>query len=125
MDKQRNDINDIKEGFKAFSEAIKIDCNHNANFKHKFEKHFNDPRKLAIYLCERYSSQDPDDYVSVFRDERKPDIEAIKNDELAMQYVERIKSFGWRIKVGEWPNLGKQLIVIKDDGKCFHSEYRW
>lgn len=119
-------MNEIRDGLGAFGSAVINACDHESAFRHKIEKHRNDPRKLAIYLCYRYSSQDPnEEFNDVFRGEKEPILEHIKKDIPAMTAIERIKAFGWKVKVGAWPNTGNQLIVVKPDGKCFHSEFIW
>lgn len=119
-------MNEIKNGLEAFGNAVISACDHESAFRHKIKKHNNDPRKLAIYLCYRYSSQDPSsEFQDVFRGEKEPILEHIKKDTVAMEAIERIKSFGWRVKVGGWPNMGNQLIVVMPNDKCFHSEFIW
>lgn len=124
--KEEKAINDIVDGFKAFGDAVCNMTNHESAFAHKIQKHHDNPRKLAIYLCERYSSQDPDDeFADVFKGEYQPNVDLVRRDIPAMEAINLIKDHGWKVKVGEWKDLGPQLIVLMSNGKCFHSNYRW
>ena len=121
-----NEAENMKYAFKSFAEAVKISGDHNMFFEHKLEKHWDNPTKLAGYLCYRYTNQPEDaEFIEPHFGARRPIAEFIKKDELAMKAVNRIKEYGWQVKVGEWPGLGTQLIVMRNDARCYHSEYKW
>ena len=119
-----NDVITISEGLKAFGKAASMIANHGVFFEHKIEKHINNPDKLAGYLCFRYSSN-TGEFSEAYIGDKTPNIEDIKSDKLAMRAVAAIKKAGYKVKVGEWPGIGKQLIVVKPNNKCFHSDYKW
>lgn len=119
-----NDAINISEGLKTFGKAVSILANHNSYFEHKVEKHINNPDKLAGYLCFRYSSN-TGEFAETHIGDKTPNIEDIKSDKLAMRAVEAIKAHGYKVKVGEWPEIGKQLIIVKPNNKCYHSDYKW
>lgn len=119
-----NDIINISEGLKAFGSAAAMLANHDAFFEHKIEKHIDNPDKLAGYLCFRYSSN-TGEFAETYIGDKAPNISDIKSDKLAMRAVEAIKAHGYKVKVGDWPGIGNQLIVIKPNNKCYHSDYKW
>ena len=121
MDK---DVITISEGLKAFGKVASMLANHDSYFEHKVVKHIDNPDKLAGYLCFRYSSN-TGEFVETHIGDKVPNIEDIKSDRLAMKAVDAIKVHGYKVKVGDWPEIGQQLIVIKPDGRCYHSDYRW
>jgi hypothetical protein len=118
------DTMNMIHAFNAFGDALKLMCDHDKFFEHKLEKHWDNPTKLATYLCYRYEKP-KGEFLDPWFGCRKPNIDFIKVDNLSMKAIERLKTFGWKIKVGEWPGVGQQLIIMRPDARCYHSNYEW
>lgn len=116
----------IRKGLETFGNAVVTMANHDEFFRHKIQKHKDNPEKIAGYLCYRYSSQPTDaEFKEVYIGEHKPTMSDAKSDKLCMEAVEILKSYGWKIKIGNWPEIGQQIIVIRSDNRCYHSDYKW
>ena len=84
------------------------------SFIAKVQKHVNDKNceRLKDYICAAYDAHNPEIY------KEHPCFDIIDK---AIKDI--LRPNGWKVKVGTWKSIGKQIIIISPAEEYFHSKY--
>ena len=122
----------LEEAFKCVGASIIASMQEGeALLAHKIDKHIglDNDEKVAFYFIHLFYSEreDEDGFIDRFVGNICPaSKEAVNRIPCAVKAIEYLKAKGWRIKIGDYPGYGKQVIASFPDGKrCYHSKWKW
>jgi len=109
----------ISEAFKGVASAIN-QRGDNEFYARKISKHINDRNveRVISYICHYFEND------SMIDGQQEPSADTARSTSFIMDAIEFLKSYGYKVKVGQWKNIGRQMIIFRND-EYYHSNYNY
>ena len=109
----------LPEAFKGFSSAV-IQRGDNEFYTRKISKHIEarNVERVISYICHYFEND------SMIDGQQEPSANTARSTSFIMDGIEFLKSYGYRVKVGQWENIGTQIIIFRNN-EYYHSNYNY
>ena len=98
----------ISEAFKGVASAIN-QRGDNEFYARKISKHINDRNveRVISYICHYFEND------SMIDGQQEPSADTARSTSFIMDAIEFLKSYGYKVKVGQWKNIGRPNYNIQ------------
>ena len=120
----------MNEAFSSFGNAVINSVNITGKITGKINKHIElgNPDRVAQYFVCLFDSNVPDEdgMLNEWAGDLEPSsTDAVRQAPGADKAIPYLKENGYKLYVGGYKDLGTQLIIIRPDGNCYHSNFIW